>query len=171
MAKNGFLTEFMIMPGGADINPLLYGKKDYKCHGFYPDSDAKQIANYNKAIKEGRPIFGICRGQQLVAALNGLTLIQDMRQIYPGCGHKITVKDLETGLFDKEILVNHAHHQCVWTNNKLQGENFEVFGYCHLAKEHHYQEDEKIECFIEPEIMYFPEVKALCTQFHPRHLG
>lgn len=162
-----FLSEFLVLPGGADINPSLYGKKDYKCHGFYDSIDKVQIERYQNAVKEGRPIFGICRGQQLVAALNGLTLIQDLHQRYSGPGHLIKVKNLKTGRFNKEILVNHAHHQCVWTENKLEGKNFKVYGYCNLSRYHHYQEEEEIECKVEPEIMFFPKVKALTVQFHP----
>ena len=158
--------DFLILPGGADINPKLYNKKNYKSHiGNYTDTiDSRHIEEYNKAVKEGRPIFGICRGLQLLSALNGLTLIQDMS--HPG-QHSIKVKDINTNLFTKEIAVNNIHHQCVWTENKLIGDNFEVYGFCSLSKKHHYQEDEQIQCEFEPEIIWFPKVKALGVQFHP----
>jgi gamma-glutamyl-gamma-aminobutyrate hydrolase PuuD len=85
---------------------------------------------------------------------------------HPG-QHSIKVKDIDTNLFTKEIAVNNIHHQCVWTENKLVGDNFEVYGFCSLSKKHHYQEDEQIQCEFEPEIIWFPKVKALGVQFHP----
>jgi gamma-glutamyl-gamma-aminobutyrate hydrolase PuuD len=166
-----FLKDFTILPGGSDVNPEIYNKKNYM--SFISTSskqtDFEEIAKYKKAVKEGRPIFGICRGLQLLAALNGLSLIQDLD--HPS-DHFIQVKDLDTGLFKGDkIYTNSCHHQAVWTENKLQGENWEVYGYTKLSDRHLYQEDEKITCFVEPEIIWFPKVKALGVQFHPEWMG
>lgn len=159
--------DFVILPGGSDIHPFIYGKKNYKSHTFGDDIsqiDRQHIAMYTNAVKAGKPIFGICRGQQLVAALNGLTLIQDMK--HPS-EHYINIRNLENNLFDREIKTNSAHHQLVWTDNNLEDDDYKIYGYSNISTHHHYQEDEEVTCVIEPEIMWFPKVKALTVQFHP----
>lgn len=163
-----FLSKFQVLPGGADINPSLYGMPVYGARGWSDEVDKRHIELYKKAVKEKRPIFGICRGMQLISALNGLTLIQDMSH---NPNHLITARNLETEKFDLSFRVNQAHHQCVWTENKLEDENYIVYGYANISPHHKYSSTKQIECVIEPEIMYFPKVNALCTQFHPRNLG
>ena len=137
------------------------------------ERDVKETHSFNKAVKEGRFIFGVCRGLQLMSALNGLTLIQDMSH---GGSHPIKVRNLVTNEFTETLSVNNIHHQCVWTNNALEGitstgKAFKVYGYCNLSKKHHYQEGEEIVCFVEPEIIYFPETRSLGCQFHPEMMS
>jgi gamma-glutamyl-gamma-aminobutyrate hydrolase PuuD len=157
---------WLVLPGGSDINPAIYKKPNYKSyvstHSKYRDK--QEIANYKKAIKQGRPILGICRGHQLISALNGLTLIQDMN--HP-VSHEIYVRDLKTDKFTKKVKVNSAHHQLVWTNNKLEGDDFKVYGHCLLSKHHYYDLRVSPIVTIEPEIIHFPKINALGVQFHP----
>lgn len=104
-----------------------------------------------------------------MSALNGLTLIQNIR--HPS-SHTITVRDLDSNEFEGvECHVNSIHHQIPWTNNKLEGKNFKVYGYTQLSPIHEYQEDEKITCFIEPEIIHFPKTNSIGVQFHPEMMG
>jgi gamma-glutamyl-gamma-aminobutyrate hydrolase PuuD len=159
--------DFQVLPGGADINPEIYGKSNFRSNisQYSMATDRQEIEMYKKAVKEGRPIFGICRGMQLTAAMNGLTLIQDLDHPHD---HYINIRNLSSQEFDgTKVRTNSCHHQCVWTNNKIEGDNFIVYGTASLSRVHHYQEDEKIFCTVEPEIMWFPEVRALTVQFHP----
>lgn len=166
LEKDGWL----ILYGGSDINPSIYGHPNYRSYisNHSIKRDIQEIAEYTKAVKDGRPIFGICRGLQLISALNNLTLIQDMTH---GGSHAILVEDLYDKKFNKVIYVNNAHHQLVWTNNELEGDNFKVYGYCNSSPYHHYLEDIEIECKVEPEIIHFPNVKAIGTQFHPEWMS
>ncbi len=163
------IKDVLVLPGGSDIDPSIYKKENYKSHisEYSMERDKREIALYKAAVKKGKPVFGICRGLQLISALNGLSLIQHMG--HPS-SHLITVRDEDMN-FTKEILVNNAHHQCVWTENKLEGDNFVVYGYTNLSKNHHYQEDEIIHCTVEPEIIWFPETKSLGVQFHPEWMS
>jgi gamma-glutamyl-gamma-aminobutyrate hydrolase PuuD len=164
------IKDFTVMPGGADINPELYGKKKHRTTSYNNTTDRMQIANYEEAVRKGRPIFGICRGQQLVAAMNGLTLIQDTNHRQD---HDVLVKNIENNTFDSSILTNTCHHQMVWTNNELIGDNFEVLGYTSQLSTifHGEYDNEYAHCIIEPEIMWFPKVKALTVQFHPEWMS
>lgn len=166
LKKEGWL----VLPGGADIHPAIYGKENHYSHisSYSVRRDAIEVKEYTDAVKKGTPIFGICRGMQLLSAVNGLTLIQDMSH---GGYHNIQAYDFRSNRYDKKIEVNNAHHQCVWTENKLEGDNFKVYGYCSISPYHRYQENEEIQCTVEPEIIHFPKVKAIATQFHPEWMG
>ncbi len=160
---------FCVLPGGADINPEIYGSKQHpKTHWseHLRANDEKHIAMYKAAIKKGIPIFAICRGHQLVGALNGLKLIQHTNHMY---GHQVLVKNLENNAFDSSVLTNSCHHQMVWTNNELIGPNWEVLGFTSkISTVFHGEEDnEYAHCIVEPEIMIYPEIRCITTQFHP----
>jgi gamma-glutamyl-gamma-aminobutyrate hydrolase PuuD len=163
--KDFLPKDFVVLPGGADINPKLYGKPNLA--SYYDDTtDALHIAKYKNAVKKGTPVLAICRGHQLLAAMNNLTLIQDLD--HPG-HHNITVRD-DNREFTKTIAVNSLHHQNVWTNNKLEGDNYEVYGYTKLSKNYVYGKY-PINVTIEPEIIWYPKVKALGVQFHPEMMS
>ena len=102
--------DFVILPGGADISPSLYGKKNYKSYvsNSSIEADRRHIEIYKDAVRKGKPLLCICRGLQLISALQGLTLIQDLR--HPG-GHNLTVRNLDTDEFTDTIKVNSIHHQ------------------------------------------------------------
>ena len=163
--------DFCILPGGADINPEIYGAKSHPKTCFYEGLrylDHKHIQDYRNAIKKGQPIIAICRGHQLVAALNGLKLIQHTNH---GYGNDVLVKNLETNVFDSSVFTNSCHHQMVWTNNLLKDPdgNWEVLGYTSKISTvfHGEVDNEYAHCIIEPEIMVYPKIKCITTQFHP----
>lgn len=164
--------DFLILWGGSDINPEIYGHSNVASHvsNYSKDRDAAEIKSYEEAVAEGRPIFGICRGMQLISALNGLTLVQDMYQPYE---HKIIVKNLDTSNFEKEVIVNNIHHQMVWTENKTEAKDYIVLGYAEkISKSHVYNNEQGfVDCIIEPEIIYFPKTKSLGVQFHPEMMS
>lgn len=75
-----------ISPGGSDINPALYGQENIYSNVFMPEVDQAEF-NLIKALMEyGKPLLGICRGHQLVTAVTGGTLYQDI-QIESGHPH------------------------------------------------------------------------------------
>lgn len=72
---------------------------------------------FREAVKDRRPVLGICRGHQLIAALRGGALWQDMKE-QTGVSHTFNHRVLLSGLF-KEVFgrtminVNSLHHQAV----------------------------------------------------------
>lgn len=108
--------EVEIFWGGADIDPSLYGEENLFS---YPskERDRKEIQHFWDAVKARRPILGICRGHQLIAALRGGSLWQDIT-IQKGVRHAFNHKVRLFGLFRKTfgeevIIVNSLHHQAV----------------------------------------------------------
>lgn len=69
----------VILPGGGDLDPRLYGEEPGDaCYDINPEQDTLDAAVARLAIEAGLPLFGICRGHQLLNVLYGGTLIQDM---------------------------------------------------------------------------------------------
>ncbi len=118
----------LIMTGGQDINPLLYGQEPHKLLGEVCDerdeTDYRLIA---LAIEEGMPLLGICRGMQMLNVLCGGTLYQD-NSLAPlcsvkhvqgrssrRCSHSVSLAPgsyLEE-IFGPSALVNSFHHMSI----------------------------------------------------------
>ena len=72
-------NSILILHGGADISPSLHNKKaaPWTHANDYPSPrDKAEVALAQRAIAPNIPIFGICRGAQLLTALAGGTLVQ-----------------------------------------------------------------------------------------------
>ena len=69
----------VLMPGGADVNPERYGEAPTEGLGDVDDDlDTLELALVRAAIDRGLPVFGICRGHQVVNVAMRGTLYQDI---------------------------------------------------------------------------------------------
>ncbi|ABM07635.1 MULTISPECIES: gamma-glutamyl-gamma-aminobutyrate hydrolase family protein [Micrococcaceae] len=69
----------VLLPGGGDINPRLYGQDpDASLYDVNPEQDHLDMDVARATIDAGLPLLGVCRGHQLLNVLYGGTLIQDM---------------------------------------------------------------------------------------------
>ena len=55
-------ADIIIMPGGGDWNPALYGHKPAGTRSFSESTDKRQMDLINEAIENNKLVFGICRG-------------------------------------------------------------------------------------------------------------
>lgn len=162
-------ADLVIMPGGADWNPNLYGQKpNSHTNWFSPTSDERQWSLMEDAVKYGKIVFGICRGLQGLTILNGGTLIQHIE--HPG-GHVAKFKD------GSELRTNSIHHQMCFPYN-LPEDAYKVLAWTeelspvHLGEgdvqikfpEHALDENGR---FKEPEVIYYPKTRSLGAQSHP----
>ncbi|HYX83784.1 MAG TPA: gamma-glutamyl-gamma-aminobutyrate hydrolase family protein [Gaiellales bacterium] len=70
--------------GGADVDPSRYGHERHPLtKPFRPDQDAFEIEITRRALDRGMPVFGICRGIQVLAVADGGTLTQDVETMHP----------------------------------------------------------------------------------------
>jgi len=57
----------LLLPGGIDIDPIYYGENNYASFWCDPEKDEFERQLMYAFMKAGKPIFGICRGFQLIA--------------------------------------------------------------------------------------------------------
>lgn len=112
----------VLLPGGADIHPVYYGQPVTYARPSVPERDKIEYELTTRALAAGRPMFGICRGHQMIAVAAGGELYQDIPEQHRNHGwhrnlwHPIQVC-LETRLSDAigpgMHLVNSYHHQAI----------------------------------------------------------
>jgi putative glutamine amidotransferase len=74
----------LVLTGGADIDPANYGAQPHPKLGHTdPERDELEIGLTRAAVERGKPVFGICRGQQLINVALGGTLYQDLSAEHP----------------------------------------------------------------------------------------
>ena len=118
-----------LLTGGHDVSPSLYGaQEEIWCGSCCGERDEMEEYILKCAVDRGRSVLGICRGIQLMNAVYGGTLYQDlekeymssidhhMKPPYDRTAHMNVVKK-DTPLFDilkkEQIGVNSYHHQAV----------------------------------------------------------
>lgn len=71
----------LVLPGGGDIHPRFYGQEvgpGMDASSLRPDWDEFQLEWTRRALDQGLPVLGICRGMQLLQVASGGRLIQDL---------------------------------------------------------------------------------------------
>ena len=73
-----------IFTGGHDVDPALYGEdKAPECAACCSERDAMEKILFSMALEKNKSMLGICRGLQLMNALLGGTLYQDLPTQHP----------------------------------------------------------------------------------------
>jgi putative glutamine amidotransferase len=74
------IADGIIISGGEDINPDIYGKAEeiVRCEELDTRRDSLEQQMIRYALDHQLPILGICRGHQIMNASNGGTLIIDI---------------------------------------------------------------------------------------------
>jgi len=128
-----FLEELdgIVLEGGSDIAPQTFGEEPIE-NGRWPGDpyrDEYELKILDYAIRNNKPVFGICRGLQLLNVYFGGTLYQDIATqvpdamihrdaiIYDQLNHDISFthgKLLERLHSDEPVMkVNTIHHQAI----------------------------------------------------------
>ena len=126
-----FLTtcDGFIIPGGQDVSPEVYNEEKLEfCGVNIPERDKMDALVLREAIRMDKPVLGICRGHQLMNAVLGGTLYQDlpaqfgetichrMSQPYDAVAHEVELvagMPLEKLLGMEKLGVNSRHHQAI----------------------------------------------------------
>ncbi len=119
----------VVLSGGADVCPESYGKNNFDAR--WPGDkirDEYEISLIQNADKSGKPIFGVCRGLQVLNVAFGGTLFQDIItekpnsfthrdwNIYEQNHHEVKLEKnswIEVLYKKPNLRVNSIHHQGV----------------------------------------------------------
>jgi len=86
----------VIIGGGDDISPDLYGGRIVTSARLDPDRDALERGVLLAAFVKSKPVLGICRGSQMLNIALGGTLHQDAYATYAASDHIRTVLPRKT---------------------------------------------------------------------------
>jgi putative glutamine amidotransferase len=119
----------LILTGGPDVNPRFYNEEPRQ--GLMDVDEAQDLMELELtrlAVAADLPVFGICRGLQVLNVAMGGTLVQDIaRQVPKACNHapradrstvshKVRIEPhtrLQSILHRRSLWVNSKHHQAV----------------------------------------------------------
>ncbi|MBP2644624.1 MAG: yvdE [Firmicutes bacterium] len=69
----------VLLAGGYDIDPTYYGEQPLPTLGpVFPERDKYELLVLEAAVRQKKPVLGICRGMQLINVAFGGTLYQDL---------------------------------------------------------------------------------------------
>ncbi len=157
-----------LFPGGADINPKLYGREIQQgCGKTNTVRDDFELPLIIATLAAHKPVLCICRGMQLLNIAQGGTLTQDIKtmQTYnhadffhrSGSTHPVKLEkdSMVSRIFSREtIQVNSLHHQVVE----------------HLGTGL-YAAAKSLEGFTEAIEFHSRKAFALGIQWHPEHMA
>jgi len=66
----------LLLPGGADLDPALYGQPRDPRTQVEPGRDALEAGAWAAARERGLPVLGVCRGMQAINVFSGGSLLQ-----------------------------------------------------------------------------------------------
>jgi len=160
----------LLLPGGWDVAPAEYGELPHpKLGKIEPERDALELALCRRALAEGKPMLGICRGIQVMNVAAGGTLYQDIPSQYATTICHATDQNMPRGHIVHDVLVepssrlaalvgdgalpvNSWHHQAI----KVLGQGLVISARA---------DDGIIEGVEAPEHPF-----AVAVQFHPEDL-
>jgi len=155
-------NDVLIIWGGADIHPSLYkkGRSQYSWASQAPSHrDVIEWGLMQRAKELSIPIIGVCRGAQMLCALAGGYLIQHVTG--HGGNHRVVTNDGQV------FVANSIHHQMMVPDNT----NHELIAHTEeTLSSVYWDENTPVDRHVEPELVYFNDVKGFAVQWHPEML-
>jgi putative glutamine amidotransferase len=126
--EDGGALDGLVLSGGIDIAPEFYSGDNEYVHapnGWERARDLFEMAALERALERRIPVFGVCRGLQLINVALGGTLVQDLGEVgdavhegVAGIDKQHAVRVEEGSLLSTVVgldrgLVNSAHHQSI----------------------------------------------------------
>ena len=158
-----YKADLVVLGGGTDISPKIYNHGTHLKTQLSNDTrDQAEIALFNRAKQSRKPIVGICRGAQLLHALNGGYLFQ----------HVDNHTSFHLAIYNGEtVRVSSTHHQMMadpTVGVVLMHSN-------EATKKEFMPPDAKFTRFgktgYDIEAMYYPKTNQLSFQPHPEMIG
>ncbi len=123
----------ILLTGGGDIAPQFLGEESHLAlNDVQSARDELELTLVRWALEESKPVFGICRGIQVMNVAAGGSLYQDIATLFPNAdkhdyfssqdypldflAHQVTVESdsrLRAVLNNDHMPVNSSHHQAL----------------------------------------------------------
>lgn len=115
----------LVLSGGADVGPELYGQRPGPLTETRPDRDAGELPLLTDALAADLPVLAVCRGMQLLAVAYGGRLHQHLPDVlghekhrpgpavYGSHGVRFAHDSRIAGIMEGDTEVNTYHHQGV----------------------------------------------------------
>ncbi len=157
--------DVVILWGGTDISPALYGEEPITGSGpKHPtDRDLFEWELIQRASERGIPIIGICRGAQMLCAAAGGKLVQHTNG-HIGTEHAVVTYDNQT------FITSSDHHQMMYVPSSVNAELLAWMPknlssvYLQQGSEENLYSNGALR---EPEVIFFDDLNALAIQCHP----
>jgi len=113
------VLDAVVLAGGADIDPGLYGRPGAPADGVDRDRDRVETDLVRSAHCRGMPVLGVCRGAQILAVTYAGTLVSDLGEDKPHVivqgFHPIEAQSgsILSSILGETALVNSLHHQAL----------------------------------------------------------
>ena len=152
----------LLLPGGMDVEPDRYGQPADPKSEIEPGLDGLQWEALQRFVDRGKPVFGICRGHQVLKVFFGGTLIQHLPtadethvwQEPDGKNVHLCLAEKESfiaRIYGERFVTNSSHHQGV----DLPGEGLRI-----VAR----AEDGVVEALVHESLPVWS------VQFHPERM-
>lgn len=153
-------ADLVVFLGGEDVDPGLYGEKPHKQTHFNESRDEREIEVFAKCIENDIPMFGICRGMQLLHVLAGGKLWQHV------VGHHgpHMIVDCETG---EELEASSIHHQMCIEFDKIIPLAYAKSGTTRSSVYETYDKAVYTDSHKDLEAAVYLEQRAIGVQGHP----
>jgi len=117
-------VDALVIGGGDDISPDIYGGELVRSARLDPARDAMERRLVEGAVARDMPVFGVCRGAQMINVALGGTLHQDAYGVYTASDRVWTVLPKKTVTVEPAthlarisgeapMRINALHHQAV----------------------------------------------------------
>lgn len=125
----------LLLPGGGDISPVFYHRKNRGSNNICISEDIVQLLMFHRFMEQKKPILGICKGMQVINVALGGTLIQALPTVNSHAWHNgdryhtttLVPGSLLFSLYGNYMITGSAHHQAIST----PGKGLHVVQYAH----------------------------------------
>lgn len=163
-------ADAFLLWGGTDIHPSYYKAKPHQYNGaptLPSDRDVWEWKAMSYCKANNIPMIGVCRGAQFLCAFTGGKLVQH-------CGDHDSGTHMVVDSKGAQFQVSSAHHQMMdlhgTTNELIAWPEKPLSGFYYgetSTTPAHIQKGLSTGTYAEPEIVFFPTIKALAIQGHP----
>ncbi len=173
ITNNLAAADAIVLTGGADVDPKLYGEKCLQATVPYPERDEAELNIFKQGQALGKKFIGICRGGQFLNVMNGGKMWQDVDN-HSARSHPIAeVGPIGSDPKDwKKIVSRSDHHQMMRpgiTGNVIVVAAQSTY-WAHAAADgvaEVVEIDDGQQKWEDVEAVYYPKTNCLCYQPHP----